>query len=280
MEPIRPKYTPARVRIAERRKRANLPIDESGVLPGPRRALDSLAVSGRILSVPLLFLALAGFLYIGFSSRFQIRDVRVEGNDLLRSSSVVQLSGALDRSIWIVDTEQVAETLRTNAYVEEASAALTLPDRLTITVVERRPEVRWQNGGRLLLVDASGRVLGADATGPVTDTLIIEDRSTVALEPNDMVNRDALELGRELSLRLPNELGIRPARFVWNSDTGILVEFDGRTIVFGRSDHLDRKLAILTQLTHDKTAYTFLDLRPETPYYRIDAPASAPAQTP
>jgi cell division protein FtsQ len=278
MESRRPEPN-ARNRIAERRR--NLRQNErrqggSAVQPGPRRTLDSWATSGRILSFPLFVLTIAGLIYIATSSRFLVRDVQVEGNKLLRSSTVARLSGVVGQSIWLANPETISSNIRSNAYVEQVSAELSLPDRLIIRIQERQPEVRWQSGGQLLLVDLDGRVLGPDSSGTISNTLIIEDRSGIPLEPNDRIDAEALSLGQELSLRLPNEVGLRPERFAWGVDTGILVEVAGRTIIFGTGDNLERKLVILQQLTNEATEYTFLDLRPETPYYRQSAPASAP----
>ncbi|GAB4176636.1 MAG: hypothetical protein Fur005_38640 [Roseiflexaceae bacterium] len=278
MESRRPEPN-ARNRIAERRR--NLRHNErrqggSAVQPGPRRTLDGWATSGRILSFPLFVLTMAGLIYIATSSRFLVRDVQVEGNNLLRSSTVARLSGAVGQSIWLAHPETIASNIRSNAYVKQVSAELSLPDRLIIRIQERQPEVRWQSGGQLLLVDLDGRVLGPDSSGTISNTLIIEDRSGVPLEPNDRIDAEALSLGQELSLRLPNEVGLRPERFAWGVDTGILIEVGGRTIIFGTGDNLERKIVILKQLTDDATEYAFLDLRPETPYYRQSAPASAP----
>lgn len=260
-----------RARIAARRRRSNLPQDESAVLPGPRRTMAGWVGSGRIVSLPLLVLALSALAYVTAGPAFHIRDIRVEGADLLRPAAVVELSNARGRSIWLVDTALVAEAVRSNAYVERASAFITLPDRLTIVVRERRPELRWQSGGQLYLVDADGRVLGADATGVLSNTLVIDDRSGRPIQPNDLVDPDALALGRALTLRLPAELGIGAPRLAWATDTGVVAEIDGgRTVVFGRSDHLERKLAVLAELLRDSTAFQYLDLRPETPYYRND----------
>ena len=50
---------------------------------------------------------------------------------------------------------------------------------------------------------------------------------------------------------------------------------DNRTIIFGTSDRLDEKLAVLGTLIGDGTAFTTLDLRPATPFYRNDAPGDA-----
>ena len=146
-----------------------------------------------------------------------------------------------------------------------------------LVVRERRPEVRWQSGGTRYLLDASGRVLDRDTTLLLSDTLVIEDTSNQPLQPNDRVDPDALALGRALSLRLPAEFGLQPARIGWGIDTHISVTTtDNRTIIFGTSEHLDQKLAVLDLLLKDGTAFTVLDLRPSTPYYRNDAPATPP----
>jgi cell division protein FtsQ len=260
-----------RARIAARRKRANLPQDESGVLPGPRRTMVGWLASGRILSLPLLVVALGTLLYVTTNPRFTIQDIQVQGTNLLHSDDVIRLSGARGHSIWLIDTQQIIANIAANAYVEQASAAVILPDRLTIVIRERKPEVRWKSGTQLLLVDANGRVLGPDTSVPMTGTLVIDDRSGQVLNPNDQIDPHALELGRTLSLRLPNELRLTPEQIGWGSDTGIVVQLSGgRTVVFGQDDHVDSKLAILAKLTTDHVLFTYLDLRPETPYYRND----------
>jgi cell division protein FtsQ len=194
----------------------------------------------------------------------------------MKQGAVAELSGAQGQSIWLVDTGQIAERLKTSAYIEDASASVALPDRLSITVNERRPEVRWQSSGTLYLLDASGRVLDTDKTAPVTNTLVIEDLSNRPLRPNDTVDADALKLGRLLSLRLPAELGLQPAHISWDLDSHIsVITGDNRKIIFGTSDNLDEKLAILNVLLKDGTPFTLLDLRPSTPFYRNDVPENA-----
>lgn len=268
-----------RARVAARRRaRTGQPRSRNGATrPGPRRAVGSWLASGRLASLLLLIAALGGLLYIATAPRFAVRSIDVEGAQAMRADAVADLSGARGQSIWMLDTRQIVEQLKHSAYIEEASASLALPDRLTITVRERRPELRWQAGGALYLVDAAGRVLDSDTTTPMSDTLVIEDSSNRAIEPNDSVDADALLLGRLLNLRLPAELGLRPAHIGWDLDRRMYVTTsDNRTIIFGTSDNLDQKLAVLGTLLSDNTAFTLLDLRPSTPFYRNDAPG-APA---
>jgi cell division protein FtsQ len=259
-----------RARIAARRK-TYAARSGSAVLPGPRRAIGSWLVTGRVASLVLLIASLGALWYVSAAPQFVVREIAVEGAQALSRQTIAELSGARDLSIWLVDTRQIVERLQTSAYVEQAGASVALPDRLTITVVERRPEVRWQVGGALYLVDASGRVLDTDKTVLISSTLVIEDRSNRLLQPNDQVDADALKLARVLTLRLPNELGLRSTRMGWDIGTGIFVTTaDGRTIIFGKAENLDTKLAILGKLIKDGTPFTLLDLRPNTPFYRND----------
>ena len=265
-----------RARIAARRQgrsRRGTPA----VRPGPKRAVGAWVASGRVASLLLLIGALGGLLYIATSPRFTVRQVVVEGAQALTQDKVAELADARGQSIWLLDTKQVVDRLQGNAYIERASVSVALPDQLSIVVSERRPEVRWQSGSTRYLLDADGRVLDADETTPMSDTLVIEDRSNRLLKPNDMVDPDALKLSRVLSLRLPAELGLQPARITWDADNKIAVATaDSRTIIFGTSDNLDSKLLVLGTLLKDQTPFTQLDLRPSTPFYRNDA-AGAPA---
>ena len=267
-----------RERIAARRK-SRATRAGSDVRPGPRRTVGSWFASGRIISLLLLLAAVGGLLYIATAPRFTVRAITVDGAQAMKSSAVADLAGVHGQSIWLVDTQQIVERLKGSAYIEQAQASVTLPDRLAISVTERRPEVRWLSGGTLYLLDASGRVLDTDTTGPISNTLVIEDRSNRLLQPNDMVDTDALKLGRLLSLRLPAELGFRPAHIGWNLDTKIFITTaDNRTIIFGGSDNLDDKFSVLGTLLKDQTAFTLLDLRPVMPFYRNDVPG-APTPT-
>lgn len=267
-----------RARIAARR-RARSRRNAPAARPGPKRALGDWVASGRVVSLVLLIGALGGLLYVASAPRFAVHTVVVEGGQILDQAKVAELAGADGQSIWLVDTKQIAQRLETNAYIERASASVSLPDRLKIVVNERRPEIRWQSGGNRYLLDADGRVLAADETLPMSNTLIIEDRSNRLLQPNDIVDPDALTLGRMLSLRLPAEFNLQPASISWDQNWKIFVTTaDNRQIIFGTSDNLDSKLLVLGTLLKDQTAFTLLDLRPSTPFYRNDAPgAQAPA---
>jgi cell division protein FtsQ len=247
------------------------------VLPGPRRALGWWLATGKVASLALFAASVYWLWHVSTSEAFTVRDVQVQGAQALSVEDVVQLAGASGESIWLVDGEQIAARLGESAYVEAASVSVALPDRLTIQVTERRPEVRWRAQGTNYLVAADGRVLGVDQSTTLTNTLVIDDRSPRQLAPNDRVDADALKLSQLIAVRLPAEVGVSPASIGWDLGTGVFITTgDQRTIVFGEIDQFDQKLAILDMLLQDGTAFTYLDLRPSTPYYRSEGPAGQP----
>ncbi|KAB8142048.1 FtsQ-type POTRA domain-containing protein [Chloroflexia bacterium SDU3-3] len=246
------------------------PAAAEAATPGPRHTLAEWVASGHVASAALLVVSLFSIVYIFTNNRFTVQNVQVDGAEVMKPADVIKQADAFEQSIWYVDTAEVVRRLKASAYIADASASVALPDTLLVDVVERRPQIRWKNGGSLFFVDASGRVLGdADPTAAVSDTLVIEDHSAQALKPNDYVDSDALSLANALALRLTPETGVQPISINWSDDKGVYVLApDNKTIIFGTSERLDEKLVVLDRLLKDGSVFTLLDLRPQTPYYR------------
>jgi cell division protein FtsQ len=244
-------------------------------VPGARQALLGWVASGRLAGLLLFLPACLALGYLLTSPEFAVRDVRVEGNSALPNSEVAELAGFVGRPIWYVSPAEAVARLGESAYVASASVELALPDQALIRIVERRPEVRWQAGGVQYLVDGTGKVLGAAQEPAETDVLVIADNSHLELKPNEQLDTDAIRLAQDLSLRLPLELGLSPAQIGWDFGLGVYARTAaGQTIVFGQSEELARKLAVLDALLKDQTAFTYLDLRPDNPFYQNAAPTT------
>ncbi len=264
----RPQW-PQPVLATLRRQARQQPRSDGGsqVHPGTRRAVAGWLRSGRLFSLLLFSAAMSVLFYLFLSPRFTIQDVALAGNTALKREAVLELAGIQGLPIWFVDTEYIAGRLLQSAYVERATVALDLPNQALIRIVERQPEVRWQAGGIQYLVDGSGKVLAAAQSPGDADTLVINDTSSPGLQPNDQIDVDALELSRILALRLPTELGFVPGEIGWDYGLGVFVRTSSdQTIVFGRTDHLERKLMVLHQLRREQIPFTYLDLRPANPF--------------
>lgn len=274
-----------RERIAARRQRRQRPAPAPGpqATPGPRRSLLGWLASGRLVSLGIFLAACGALAYVFVDERFTVRQVQVEGNSALAAEAVAELADVLGRPVWFVQRDLAAARLRENAYVASAAVEVALPDQAVIRIVERRPEVRWQAGGLQYLVDGTGKVLAAADTAPEPDVLVIADSSHMQLSPNDQLDLDAIQLAQSLALRLPVELGFTPAQIGWDYGLGVYVRSTaGQTIVFGQSEELGRKLAVLDVLLQDQTAFTYLDLRPDNPFYQnvASAPPLSPTAAP
>lgn len=241
--------------------------------PGARRSLRAWIESGRLFGLLLCLVACGMLGYLLSDPRFSVRQVRVEGNNALSVAQVAELAGVVGRPIWFVKAEQAAARLRENAYVSSASVELAMPDQAIIRIEERRPEVRWMAGGVQYLVDGTGKVLGPAQEAAPADVLVITDNSRLQLEPNEQIDLDAVKLAQDLALRLPIELAFTPAQVGWDYGLGVYVRSSAaQTIVFGQSEELERKLAVLGVLLADGTSFTYLDLRPANPFYQSVAP--------
>jgi cell division protein FtsQ len=266
-------------RLRNRRPSARRREGETAqVQPGARRIVEHWVATGKVASV-LLFLVSVGLMaYMLTSPDFTIQQIDVAGNTLVTEESITDLARLTHKPIWFLDTHKVVQQLRTSPYIERAWVDIRLPDRATIRVVEREPEVRWQIGHLHYLVDSQGRVLEVAKDVPDDHTLVIEDTSNHSLEPNDRVDPDALRLAQALSVRLHTELDFNPAVIGWNFGLGVYVRSqEEQLIIFGQSTNLDYKLAVLGQLLQDDTAFTYLDLRPTNPFYQNDAPPDSDA---
>lgn len=276
-------YNPpnTRERIAARRQQRRghgAPAPGQQATPGARRSLIAWVGSGRLAGLLICIAACAALGFLLVDPRFSVRRVTVEGNRALPSEEVAALAAIAGRRIWYVQPDEVVARLGESAYVASASVEVALPDVAIIRIVERRPEVRWQAGGVQYLVDGTGKVLGPAQEPAEADVLVIADNSHLELKPNEQIDLDAVRLAQDLSLRLPVELGFAPAQIGWDYGLGVYARSAlGQTIVFGRSEDLPRKLAVLGALIQDQTAFTYLDLRPANPFYQNAAPAAVPA---
>jgi cell division protein FtsQ len=261
-----------RERIAARRQSRRTTHAHAGgslVQPGLRRRLLGWLATGQLVGAALFLVACTALVWLLSDRGFSIRQVTVEGNSALSTAEVIDQADLRGRPIWFVDHTRAEANLQANSYIESVQVQIALPDRATIRLVERRPEVRWLAGGVQYLVDGRGQVIAAAQEPAETDVLVIVDNSHPELKPNDQIDIDALTLARTLALRLPNDLGFTPTQIGWDIGLGVYVRSAAnQTIVFGQSEHLERKLAALDFLLKDKTAFTYLDLRPSNPFYQ------------
>lgn len=94
---------------------------------------------------------------------FSVDQVTVEGRDRTRSAEVLSALGVeRGQMIFDVDLDEARAKLLRLDWVSDATVTRILPDRIHVTLVERRPFAVWQRGGRLAVIDEAG--------APITET--------------------------------------------------------------------------------------------------------------
>jgi hypothetical protein len=127
----------------------------------------------------------AGAIYgLTASSAFGLSVVDVFGATFTGAATVTErLALATGQNLFDIATEPLEADLREIPAVAAADVSIGLPDRVSVSIVERKPIVVWQVGERRLLVDGNGYLfaeLGPTTTGPAVDSLPVVSDSRAA----------------------------------------------------------------------------------------------------
>lgn len=91
------------------------------------------------------------------SAGFEVKRVEVTGINRIDELKVYEITLAQkDRSMMLVDIDQVRDDLLDNGWIKEARISRRLPDTLVVEITEREPAAVWQRDGKLSLIDQTG----------------------------------------------------------------------------------------------------------------------------
>jgi cell division protein FtsQ len=95
------------------------------------------------------------------SAGFAVSEFRVTGNEKMSPSEILARIGVDHRtSLLGFDTALARVRLLEVPWVKNASVRVFLPGTLEVTMEERHPFALWQRGGRVMLIDREGQVIG------------------------------------------------------------------------------------------------------------------------
>lgn len=142
---------------------AKLPVSEAAiqrVATWTILAIVGAGVVGAASFMGLPAMAMQELAELSTRTGFQVQKVEVRGVERMDELQVYNIAlGQVDRSMVTVDLPHLREQLLQLGWVKDARISRRLPDTLVVDIVERTPAAVWQNGGKLTLIDDSGRVL-------------------------------------------------------------------------------------------------------------------------
>ncbi len=151
--------------------------------------------------------------YMATSPRFQVKNIRVDGANVLREERIMEAAGITSAdNVLLSDTEAIRERVAGLPYVKHAEVQRVYPDTVVIRIEERVAEAILLVNNRAYEVDGEGVVLRAVEPASAPEMPIITNvPNLTVLEPGTQIVEpafhNALEVWRAFcSVDLSQEL--------------------------------------------------------------------------
>jgi cell division protein FtsQ len=220
------------------------------------------------LSSGLLLLCLAWGLYVLFRTpAFFVYTAEIRGNTAISAREIYAASGVDSQSIFWLNPSEIGRRVAALPNIKTAAVSLALPARVTIEVVERRPEILWQTGETVWWVDEEGTVV--PPKGDVSGMMRIIDDDQRALQAGYKIDPTIIRGVQTLRILVPN---LSMARY--SQEQGLIVATpEGWLVYLGDGHEIKAKLTVLTALLADlrerDVRPTYIDVQdPLRPVYR------------
>lgn len=252
-------------------------------LPAARQETRTLSIPRPHLGVrPLSFLLVLLFgaaLYFAYNlPQFRVPQAQVTGNQLIPS---LELSAAMNISgqpIFLLKPDELETRLRLN-YPELTSVevAIELPNIVSVRVVERRPVVRWEQGGGYTWIAEDGVAFRPRGENPELISVVAVSAPALTLSAADPLNpvpfisTEMVQALKGLAGHVPPGMTILydpVLGFGWNDPRGWLV-------YFGTKDSdVELKMRVYESMVNSLTQRGIRPVminvtHPTAPYYRI-----------
>jgi cell division protein FtsQ len=118
-------------------------------------------------------LLVVGYLYVSKSDYFAVKRVNISGLNKISREDILTAAG-LDRpvNIWLFDADQAAAAVSALSWLDEVRVYKTMPDTVSIDIVEHHPRL-LVSLGRLYLLDDKGNLFKELEAGENPNLVIV-----------------------------------------------------------------------------------------------------------
>ncbi len=143
-------------------------------------------IKGKIIFF-IVFLLIAAFVIFAIKSDvFYIKDIVVEDNSKLNKDYIKGKTNITDNdNIFLIDLKQIKIKLEKETYLKTASIKRKLPDKLIITVEERKGRILYNYKYKNYLVDFEGVIL--EEIKKSDDLFVIESKIETNIKIGEIV---------------------------------------------------------------------------------------------
>lgn len=198
---------------------------------------------------------------------FYVYDFEMAGLQSLTPKEVEKASGVVGWNIFFIESRQVQAYVATLPEVQAVEVGTALPNRVTIRVVERQPEVIWIRGNENYWIANDGMVMPPRAARP--DMVILRDMDFRPIVIGKRAPLDAFAAQRAVRQVWSDA----PRLFEWSSARGLMFTDErGWKIYLGDAREMAGKLAryraIVNLLVAQNKRVNFIDLGKGDPFYQ------------
>lgn len=215
-----------------------------------------LVLSGLIWTVYTLFATPAFFVY----------RADIDGQVAVSATEIYAAAGINNQSVFWVNAAKVARQIEKLPNIKSAEVAVSFPAQVSITVVERLPELVWQTDDTTWWVDLEGTIVPPKQS--VENMFRIIDNDHQPVEPGYKLDPTIIKGAQTLRVLVPAVSVVRYSRAM-----GLTVATpEGQPVYLGDGNDIKAKLVVLTALLADLDEQDitpdFIDVRnPLRPVY-------------
>ena len=228
----------------------------------------------KITAILLLLGALVfSFNYLYNSKYFKIKSVIVAGNSHYSNEQINKVADvAIGANIFEINKKNIEDKLAAElTWIYSIFLRKVFPDKIEISITERKPYIRLVYGGKYYILDKDAVVLdeiSGDKTSLYSGCLLVVNAIKFYPETGEKIAKKSILGAADIYDGLDVELkkNIKEAYIsdTTNSDI-ILITVDNKQIIFGTSDKIIDKNAILRQILiqiyENEIKYSVIDLR-------------------
>lgn len=228
----------------------------------------------RISAILLLLGALVfGFNYLYNSKYFKIKSVIVTGNSHYSSEQIKKAADvAIGTNIFEINKKSIEDKLTADlTWINSIFLRKVFPDKIEISITERKPYIRLVYGGKYFILDKEAVVLdeiSGEQSSEYLGCLLVKNGIKFYPEIGEKIAKKSILSAADIYDALDVELKKIIKEALISGDTSsdiILVTFENKQIIFGTSDKIVDKNAILRQILiqiyEDEITYSVIDLR-------------------
>jgi hypothetical protein len=232
----------------------------------------------RLLSFLVVLLVGAAIYFVYTLPTFRVTQARVNGNNLISAKELSAAMGITGQPIFLLKPSELQTRLRLN-YPELASArvSISLPNVVTLDVVERKPVIRWEQSGGYTWIAEDGVAFRPRGEIPELISVtavaapVLDLRSSDPLNPVPFISTDMVQALKGLGTHVPPGVLILydpTLGFGWNDPRGWSVYFGTSSL------DIELKMRVYETLVDSLTQRGIHPVMinvtyPTAPYYRI-----------